>query len=55
MTPFARTAVETKNPLSLERQRAKECLMSDLLSTPYATRQIAVMMVAMDVVNEVHE
>jgi len=60
MTPFQKkmprsTAAKTKNPLDLLRQRAKRCLISDLLSTPQSTRRMMTMMVTMGVVNENHE
>jgi hypothetical protein len=48
-------AAKTKNPLDLLRQRAKKCLISDLLSTPQSTRRMMAVMVTMGVVNENHE
>jgi hypothetical protein len=59
MTPFQKiprnAAAKTKNPLDLLRQRAKKCLISDLLSTPQSTRRMMAVMVTMGVVNENHE
>jgi len=49
------TAAKTKNPLDVLRQRAKRCLISDLLSAPQSTRRMMAMMVTMGVANENHE
>jgi hypothetical protein len=59
MTPFQKmprgTAAKTKNPLDLLRQRAKRCLISDLLSTPQSTRRTMAVVATMGMVNENHE
>jgi len=60
MTPFQKKCHDAllqkqKNPLDLLRQRAKKCLISDLLSTPQSTRRMMAVMVTMGVVNENHE
>jgi hypothetical protein len=49
------TAAKTKNPLDLLRQRAKRCLISDLLSTPQSTRRTMAVVATMGVMNENHE